>query len=96
MLRSRENHPSGCIFHRYLLLLLIDLNFHIGIFHRGVADVDPLRELLFDFALLITALRAMVVMVSCPFPKGTVSAKVVVTKQMVAMVDRIFFIFSFF
>ena len=53
MLRSRENHPSGCIFHRYLLLLLIDLNFHIGIFHRGVADVDPLRELLFDFALLI-------------------------------------------
>ena len=53
MLRSREDHPSGYIFHRYLLLLLIDLNFHIGIFHRGVADVDPLREFLFDFALLI-------------------------------------------
>ena len=34
-MRSRENHPSGCIF------------------HRGVADVDPLREFLFYFALLI-------------------------------------------
>ena len=49
----REDHAPSGILDRQLLLLGIDINLHIGLFYRDVVDVDPLRECLFDFVLLI-------------------------------------------
>ena len=53
MFRSREDHAPSGILDGQLLLLGIDIDFHIGILHRSGVQIDPLREFLFDLTLLI-------------------------------------------